>query len=293
MAHHGTLTAAEDIHIVYAWSYADATARLAATGFLSTDVGKMARQVDTNALYMLTDESPITWVQVGGIGSGYTAEDARDDLGTALTAGAGITITPSDVGNTITIATAGAGAVYTVPLLSAFSWVNQGTASASDTTPGIAMIAPSGSTNVRALVKAAPTPPYVITTHMRIIGIGGLGNGAGLCWYDSTKFVCMTHEMAGSFSIQPMVLARKMTNATTLSADYSGAVTRYQWREEWWRITDDNTNRKCWISNDGTNWIEIHSIGRTDFLTATHVGFFIENHGSSDMKMLVEHWIAT
>jgi hypothetical protein len=35
----------------------------------------------------------------------YTAERARDDIGSALTGGTGITVTPSDAGNTITVAT--------------------------------------------------------------------------------------------------------------------------------------------------------------------------------------------
>lgn len=55
-----------EIHIPYNWSYADATARLAATGFIAADVGKLARQLSDNTLWMLTDESPIVWAQVGG-----------------------------------------------------------------------------------------------------------------------------------------------------------------------------------------------------------------------------------
>lgn len=65
MAHHGSLTASEDIHVINAWSYANAAARTAATGFLSTDVGKIARDLDTNNYFVLTDESPITWLNLG------------------------------------------------------------------------------------------------------------------------------------------------------------------------------------------------------------------------------------
>ncbi len=56
-----------DIHQVHQWSYADSTARLAASGFASTDVGKVALQVDTTAYYILTDESPITWQKIGSV----------------------------------------------------------------------------------------------------------------------------------------------------------------------------------------------------------------------------------
>lgn len=51
-------------HPPHNWEYADATARLAATGFLPADVGELARQLDTNVLWMLTDDSPATWQSV-------------------------------------------------------------------------------------------------------------------------------------------------------------------------------------------------------------------------------------
>lgn len=50
-----------EVHIPYNWSYADSTARLAASGFVAAEVGKLARQLDDNSLWMLTDESPVTW----------------------------------------------------------------------------------------------------------------------------------------------------------------------------------------------------------------------------------------
>jgi hypothetical protein len=56
------------VHQPFNWSYADATARGAATGFVAADVGKLARQLDDDSLWMLTDDSPETWVQIGGTG---------------------------------------------------------------------------------------------------------------------------------------------------------------------------------------------------------------------------------
>lgn len=54
----------QGIHAPYQWVYAAETNRLAATGFLSTDVGKLALQQDDNSLWILTSVTP-EWVSVG------------------------------------------------------------------------------------------------------------------------------------------------------------------------------------------------------------------------------------
>lgn len=72
MAYHSNETVGS-IHIPYNWSYADATARLAATGFVAADVGKFARQLDNNTLWMLINHSPITWKQLNGGSSDTSA----------------------------------------------------------------------------------------------------------------------------------------------------------------------------------------------------------------------------
>lgn len=58
------------IHVPYNFEYADETARSAATGLVSSDVGKFARQLDDNTLWMLIGYSPVEWVEVGGAGAG-------------------------------------------------------------------------------------------------------------------------------------------------------------------------------------------------------------------------------
>lgn len=73
---HASLTAN---HVPTAATYANAAARTAATGFPrgeggaivafdSSDVGKFARQLDDDSIWVLKDDSPVTWTQVGGPG---------------------------------------------------------------------------------------------------------------------------------------------------------------------------------------------------------------------------------
>lgn len=61
---HSKQTAADGIHIIHSFEYADAIARLAATGFTSVDVGKVAKQTDNLSWWLLTDDSPITWSEI-------------------------------------------------------------------------------------------------------------------------------------------------------------------------------------------------------------------------------------
>jgi len=70
---HEALTYAEQ-HVIHRWVYADATARTDAIGFTSDDVRKLAYQEDTDAYWVLTNHSPITWSQVT-VGNVYTQSE--------------------------------------------------------------------------------------------------------------------------------------------------------------------------------------------------------------------------
>jgi len=54
-----------DIHSIQNWEYADEAARTGASGFVAADIGKVARQLDDETYYILTNTIP-TWLQVGG-----------------------------------------------------------------------------------------------------------------------------------------------------------------------------------------------------------------------------------
>ncbi len=79
MPEHDVIVVGE-IHVPYNWTYANAAARAAATGFTSPDLGKLARQLDNNTLWMLVATTP-TWVAVGGGGGGAPTGAAGGDLG--------------------------------------------------------------------------------------------------------------------------------------------------------------------------------------------------------------------
>lgn len=58
------------IHVINAFTYADAASRTGAVGLVSADNGKIALQSDTLAYYILTDFSGPIWVEITGGGGG-------------------------------------------------------------------------------------------------------------------------------------------------------------------------------------------------------------------------------
>jgi len=76
---HKDLLVAE-IHQPFSYEYADAAARTGASGFVSGDIGKFARQLDDDSMWMLTAVTP-TWKRVDGTGTGET--NTASNVGTA------------------------------------------------------------------------------------------------------------------------------------------------------------------------------------------------------------------
>ena len=60
---HSLQTVADGIHISHDYEYANASARTSASGFVSGDVGKLAKETDTLTWWVLVDTSP-TWKEL-------------------------------------------------------------------------------------------------------------------------------------------------------------------------------------------------------------------------------------
>jgi hypothetical protein len=67
----------------------------------------------------------------------------------------------------------------------------------------------------------------------------------------------------------------KFTSTAAFSADYNApALSAYpQGTPNWYRIIDDGTNRIFRFSHDGATWVTLYTGSRTDFLTATQIGW--------------------
>jgi hypothetical protein len=174
-------------------------------------------------------------------------------------------------------------ASWTRPVSTDFSWVNQGGASVAYVNDGLVLVAPPTSGNSLRIQKITlPSAPYTITARLRLMKINSAGGG-GMCWRQSSdgKLIRVTFE-SNAITID------KFTNETTYSG--AGYVSNLGLDANapmrWIRLKDDNTNRTVSLSADGVNWIVIHSVGRTDYLTADQAGFFADCGTSGTVNTL-------
>lgn len=182
----------------------------------------------------------------------------------------------------------------TVPVTTGFSWVNQGSATDNLAADNLYLETPGQASglNLRLFVKTAPSTPYTVTVGFMIIVTGVVPSaevpGAGICFRESGSGKIHEFHWERSSGGQT-ISSRKWTNATTFSASY--ASTGYapeQGQLLWYRIKDDGVNRICEFSYDKKRWRTLHTVGRTDFLTADQVGFFMRADAGANQVVGME-----
>lgn len=193
----------------------------------------------------------------------------------------------------------------TPPVDADFAWINQGSATIAATNGGLLasnalyLSGPSnaGSYNWRIRKKAAPSAPYTITAcfllNTEIFTSVAQGLGA-ILWRQSSdsKLITMSLSTAPTTgaATSPLIEFAKWNNENSFSAYYDSCAVGFNPCPLLFvRLEDDNTNRKVHISVDGQNFIQLHSVGRTDFLTADEVGFAVSPF-SQATGMTLLHW---
>lgn len=172
-------------------------------------------------------------------------------------------------------------AAFTPPVNSDFAWVNQGTSTITDDTDSVVLTgAASGSgVNIVARVKTAPAAPYVITAFLSPMILNKQYNGYGMCFRQSSDGkMHVFHVLCNGVTETPYLISTKYPGPTSAATDYQ--ILYVADFPRWWRIADNNTNRIVSISADGVNWVQIHSVTRTDHITANQVGFCISTENA-------------
>ncbi len=169
------------------------------------------------------------------------------------------------------------------------TWVNQGAASIDIAKGGHHLSIPSAAGyNIAMRKKATPSTPYVIeVAFLPLMYHDPSANPNplfGVGWRQSSDGKLILFSLGMSLNPEDFKLSVfKFTNATTWAASYASV-------ESWqhalgfpylMKIEDNTTNRICSIGTDGQHWLPVHTVGRTDYLTANEVFFFVTPGSSS------------
>lgn len=175
--------------------------------------------------------------------------------------------------------------------VSSFTWVNQGSATATDSNGGVVMTIPDEANhNLRGLVITAPTTPYQFTVKANVIApgspMGGNSTHFGLWFRESStgKLITLSSRYGQALAMW------RWTNATTFSAVVDTNMSFHERQGIWFRFEDDGTDLKGYFSMDGSNWSQDGSAwwqqGRTSHMSGgpNQIGFYLNsgtNSGSS------------
>lgn len=192
------------------------------------------------------------------------------------------------------------GPVYpmTLPVDGSFSWVNQGSAGTSTVNGAVVLTAPVGSNsdNLRLRVKSAPATPYTITIAFSALSWSLNYFMFGLVFRESSSgklIICNYHTEAATWGFEVAKFNSPTSYSGSSPLTASGGAIHLNGLI-WMRISDDNTNRKFDVSNDGQTWTNLYSETRTTFLTADQVGWGINNYSSiRPYQMTLFHWKET
>ncbi len=148
-----------------------------------------------------------------------------------------------------------------------------------DVPGGWTFIAP-GSSGIQGRYKTAPATPFSVVACFEPsqAAAGTLGSAfLGTFWTDATKAITVNIETAGTTGLfGPIAIDYWANQAPSFAGQYLAENGSTQAVSTiCLAMVDDGTNRKEKMSYDGKNWIQLHSVGRTDYLTATGVGVFI------------------
>jgi hypothetical protein len=164
---------------------------------------------------------------------------------------------------------------FTLPVDGDFAWINQDAGGSVDATKGgiYLLAAPVGGDNLRIRIKAAPATPYTITAAILPQFLQADYSGCGLCWRQSSdgKIVSFGHSYTGKLAVT------KWTDEHNWSALALEKATVHN-VPLFLRIADNGVNRICSFSEDGQFWLLMHTVGRTDYLTANQVGFYANSN---------------
>lgn len=183
-----------------------------------------------------------------------------------------------------------------------FTFVNQGSATASDRNDGIFMKVPLNASGeqFRGLFITAPTPPYAVIMAFNLFTeAGGTGLATtpfpqgGLYFRENSTGELMTILSLKRLATEtrPWSLqVETMDSPTVLNTSKYHQLWAFGEGPTWFKIEDDNTDLKFSVGPNGLDWIEIFSEGRTLHMAGgpDEVGFGINLSGNNAYEGMME-----
>lgn len=163
------------------------------------------------------------------------------------------------------------------PSNGSFSWINQGTSTITQVGSGLALLG-TGVAGVNTVIRAktlAASSNYTCRVLLWPSTTLTTSRSFGVCLLDNTNkavtFGCTLGTAAG-----PQVFENYLNSPTSYSST-PGAVTAV-WPSSpmWFQIHDDGSSRILTYSTDGQAWFDVFQQTRTDFITPTKIGFYVD-----------------
>lgn len=194
--------------------------------------------------------------------------------------------------------------------LTGWTWVNQGSATASviNGTQYINSTVVSGTHSIKALVINTPTPPYEFEAAVGMLNPATANWDAltGIIVQESSSGKLMTCQLENDGGLGTGQPPNFMFSSATFWSSPTTPVQDqvldyYRWlgatAQPLIRYGDDGTNRYCKISMDGgTSWTKYVNQSRTTNLTADKIGFFgdvWEGSSTSAWQAMLTSWKRT
>jgi hypothetical protein len=181
---------------------------------------------------------------------------------------------------------------------SLYSWVNQSSSTLTTTQGGLLLEKAVQDTSKWSLRrKATPSAPYTVDIAFTINAHPTSGAWrVAFGWRESSSGKLHLLEFQATTLYTGLgINSAKWTDETTFSANYQaddGTNTSIDVPPLFVRLKDDNTNRIVSLSFDGIDYIDVHSIGRTDFITPDQLVFGIRHGGNNtqNVGVLIHSW---
>lgn len=181
------------------------------------------------------------------------------------------------------------------PPSTGWTWNNQQTATAAFASDGALDLVANGVSAVNILnvyYRTAPSVPYVVTIGLRAQLFSGGLPSVMVGWRQSSDGKLVVVRLNGNRQIG----IHKFTNSSTYAGtSYLADATHFTLGDEVFiTLTDNNTNRIVSSECDAIQKPAIHTVGRTDFLTADQVFVAVDSGGatagSNYAHLKVRYW---